>query len=115
MRMDRGRLNPPRGPILLAKDESRRSHPLARRTSQGGGYVLKKALERVTPDAEADHAGCVVDVFDRIGRYNAAATGEESRADSERIRHVGGGAVHRALDPSDDATLVVGDEKPVQP
>src|SRR6266536_3040012 len=121
----RGRLNPAdrsgadsfrKSPSCLAGScQSGRSHPHLRGASRGGGYDLKKALERVAPDTEADHAGRIVDVFDRLGRHNAAPAGEEPRANSERIRHVGGGPVHRTLDPADNPTLVIGDEKSVQP
>src|SRR5206468_7369533 len=40
----------------------------------------------------------------------AAAAREEARLDRERVGHVRRGAVHRALDPSHDPTLPVGDD-----
>ena len=76
---------------------------------------LEEALQGVAPDTKADHAGCVVDVLDCVCRHNAASACEETRAYCEGIRHVGRGAIHRALDSADDSTLVIRDEKPVQP
>src|SRR6266536_3926209 len=81
--------------------------PHLRDTPQAAGYVLEEALQAVASDPEADHAAFAVDVLDRVCRDDAPAAGEKPRAYGERIRNVGGGAVHRTLDAADDATLVI--------
>jgi hypothetical protein len=87
-----------------------------RDTARGGGYVLEEALERVAPDAEADHAARVIDVLDRVCWNDAAlAAREEPRSHGERIWDVRGGAVHRALDTADHAPFAIGYEEPVEP
>src|SRR5215212_1411475 len=80
-----------------------------------GASGLEEALQRVAADAKADHAARAVDVLDRLSGDEAAPAGEEPRANRERIRDVWSGAVHRTFDAADDATLVIGNEKPVEP
>jgi hypothetical protein len=84
--------------------------------SQGGGQIgLEEAFERFARYAEADHTGGVVDLFDRLGRYDPAAAREEPRAHGQCVGNIRSGAVHRALDPADGTTLTVGDEETIQP
>jgi hypothetical protein len=87
-----------------------------RDTAEEGDYVLEEALQGVAPDAEADYAARVVDVLDRV-RWNDAALAarEEPGSHGERVGDVGGGAVHRALDTTDDATFAISYEEPVEP
>src|SRR5207248_9334594 len=97
------------------QEDGERSYPHERDTSLGCEDVrLEEALERVAPDAEADHAAGVVDGLDHLRRHHAPAAGEEAGPNGEGVRHVRSGAVHRALDPADGPTLIVGDEKTIQ-
>ena len=73
--------------------------------------VLEEAENGVAVDAEADHAGAAVDLGDRIGRDEASVTREKARADRDRVRHIGGAAVHGRLHGADDLALRIGDEK----
>src|SRR5438874_2421544 len=76
---------------------------------------LEEGANRLAVDPEADHAARAVDLLDRVGRDEAAAPREEPGLDRERIGDVGGGAVHRALDLADDASLPVGDREARSP
>ena len=72
---------------------------------------LEEAADRVALDAEADHPGAVVDLLDRLGRDEAPPAREEARADGEGVRCVGSGAVHGALDASDEAPARICDQE----
>src|SRR3954464_13419340 len=64
---------------------------------------LKEGANRLAVAAQADPLRAVVDLLDRVGRNDAAAAGEPARTDGQCVRRLGGGAVHRALDPPDHA------------
>src|SRR5690349_10022438 len=72
---------------------------------------LAEALDRLADEPEADHAAAAVDRVDRVGRDEPAAA-EKTGANRKRVGHVGGGAVHRSLDPPDDAAARIGDQIP---
>ena len=73
--------------------------------------ALKKGADRFAVDAEADHTRAVVDLLDRLGRNEPAAAGEEPEPNSECVGRLRRGAVHRPLDPPDDAPLSVRHEE----
>jgi hypothetical protein len=75
------------------------------------GAALEEAAQAVALDAEADHSGRAVDLVDHLGRDEPAAPREQAGADGERVGCIWGGAVHRALDPSDDPAAAVCDEE----
>ena len=86
------------------------------RSSRGRASGLEEALQRVSADAEADHAACVVDVLDRVSWNDAAlAAREEPGSYGERVGPVRGGAVHRAFDTADHAAFAISYEEPVEP
>src|SRR5207253_844269 len=66
--------------------------------------------DRVALDAQSDHAAAAVDRLDRVGRDEPAAPLQEARLDRQRVRHVRGGAVHRALHPPDHPAAPIGHE-----
>ena len=72
--------------------------------------LLEEAADVLAVDPEADHAARAVDLLDRVRRDEAAAPREEPGLDRKRVRNVGSGAVHRALDLPDEAALPVGDD-----
>jgi hypothetical protein len=78
------------------------------------GFDLQEALERVARDAETDHTARSVDVFDRVGRNDAAPASEKAGADGQSIRDVRRRAVHRAFDSANNPALAICDEKSVQ-
>jgi hypothetical protein len=71
---------------------------------------LKEAADVLAVDPEADHAARAVDLLNRVRRNEAAAPREKPGLDGKRVRNVGSGAVHRALDLADEAPLPIGDD-----
>src|SRR4029079_6805074 len=73
--------------------------------------ALEEAANGFAVDPEADHLRAVVDLLDRLHRDELAAAREEAGANRQRVGALGRGAVHRALDGSDQATLRICDEE----
>jgi hypothetical protein len=73
--------------------------------------ALEEARNLLAVDPEADHAGLAVDVGDRV-RRNELPARKEPGAHGQGVGHVGGRAVHRALDPSDELPPAIGDQVP---
>ena len=72
---------------------------------------LEEAANRLALDAEADHAARAVDLVDRVRGNEPPAPVEEAGLDGQRVRDVGRGAVHRALDATDHPAAPIGDEE----
>src|SRR6478752_2139932 len=88
---------------------ARRPEACEQETAQLRRSALAEALDRLAHEAQADHAAAPVDRGDRVRRDEPAAA-QETGPDGERVGHVRGGAVHRRLDPPDDAAASVGDQ-----
>ena len=73
-------------------------------------WRLEEAADVLAVDPEADDAARAVDLVDRVGGDEPAAARKEPGLHGQRVRDVGGGAVHRALDLPDEAALAVGDD-----
>src|SRR2546430_401499 len=86
---------------------------------RGPPRVLRcgKGVSRYVPAGgpRAKPAPAAVDLLDRVGRDDATPPCEPAGADGERVGRFRRRAVHRALDPADEATPRVCDEEAGRP